>query len=314
MKWLNLINRSDNLMTLVLILSCVCLLVTSGLAGDLTTDNLTVNEDGTVYGQLMVTQLVTLGSVPTNQVGYYTSNTDESGIITDESGNGNTGTVNGATWTADGKIEGAYDYDGVNDYVTLANESNFDFERTDSFSICAWVNPDVNGTARFIWSKEKATSPYEGIALHINANNELDFELINTVSVDWLVVSSSDTMSAGNWYHVAATYGGCSSVSCANLYINGVSQSFNLTNDSLTATILTDYDPQISARQGGNLPFNGLIDEVIIYSRELSSNDVYNLYLYNGTNFSTADTKFYDGVSYLAPLGDVDMGSYTNSP
>ena len=54
-------------------------------------------------------------------VAYYPFN----GKANDESGNGNHGTVNGATLAEDrfGNVDSAYNFDGVNDYITISNNT-----------------------------------------------------------------------------------------------------------------------------------------------------------------------------------------------
>src|SRR6056297_138431 len=47
------------------------------------------------------------------------------GDATDSFGS-NDGTVTGATYTASGKINGAYDFDGTNDYITLGDKSSLE--------------------------------------------------------------------------------------------------------------------------------------------------------------------------------------------
>jgi hypothetical protein len=49
------------------------------------------------------------------------------GIIKDFSQYNNTGTVNGATWTGNGKRNGGYQFDGINDYVNIGNNNIFNF-------------------------------------------------------------------------------------------------------------------------------------------------------------------------------------------
>ena len=85
--------------------------------------------------------------------------------------------------------------------------------------------------------------------------------------------------------------------------------------------IVNDADIAFGVRETDNAnDYDGLMDEVLIYDWALSSNQVYNLYLYDGTNFPTTsmnvngDSEFLDGVKYSARLGDVLMGSYTNEP
>ena len=91
---------------------------------------------------LFVSQLMaqTIPSyVPTNGlVGWWPFN----GNANDESGNGNNGTVNGATLTADrnGKANSAYSFDGVNDFIEVAQ--NQTLNNVSSFSISIWYKID----------------------------------------------------------------------------------------------------------------------------------------------------------------------------
>jgi len=70
---------------------------------------------------------------------HYTFDEDLGPIALDVSGHDHTGTVNSATWTDSGVDGGAYSFEGDTDYIEVADESDFDFDRTDQFSLCAWV-------------------------------------------------------------------------------------------------------------------------------------------------------------------------------
>lgn len=73
--------------------------------------------------------------VPTNGlVGYWPFN----GNANDESGNGNNGVVNGATLTSDrfGNVGKAYSFDGLSNFIEVANNSSL--QNTQAFSISAW--------------------------------------------------------------------------------------------------------------------------------------------------------------------------------
>src|SRR6056297_434106 len=61
------------------------------------------------------------------------------GDATDSVGS-NDGTVSGATYTASGKINGAYSFDGT-DYMTISDDFNF-IQNTGDFTISAWVKLD----------------------------------------------------------------------------------------------------------------------------------------------------------------------------
>src|SRR3989344_8190545 len=70
-------------------------------------------------------------------VGYWSfDGKDMAGVTAyDRSGQNNNGTLTNGPVRAIGKIGQGLSFDGSNDYVNIANEANFDFERTNSFSI-----------------------------------------------------------------------------------------------------------------------------------------------------------------------------------
>ena len=64
-------------------------------------------------------------------------------VLTDRSGNANTGVVSGATWTTQGKFGSALLFDGVNDWVTVAHAPALNL--TTGMTLQAWVYPTANG-------------------------------------------------------------------------------------------------------------------------------------------------------------------------
>ena len=80
----------------------------------------------------------TNADITTGLVSHYKLD-EASGTTAVDSTGANNGTLtNNPAWTT-GKIGNGLSFDGTNDYVNIANESNFDFERTNSFSASAWV-------------------------------------------------------------------------------------------------------------------------------------------------------------------------------
>ena len=57
------------------------------------------------------------------------------------SGNGNNGIINGATLTNDrfGNCNQAYKFNGVNNYIVVANSSTVDFNNTNDFTVAFWL-------------------------------------------------------------------------------------------------------------------------------------------------------------------------------
>lgn len=69
---------------------------------------------------------------------HYSFNQNQGSAVTDESGQNHTGSVAGATFTADGRFNGAYSFDGVDDFI-LAGNLGYHEVGTISF----WMNADV---------------------------------------------------------------------------------------------------------------------------------------------------------------------------
>ena len=68
---------------------------------------------------------------------------------------GHTGTLSGAAWTTQGRFGGALSFDGVNDWVTIADANDLDV--TTGLTVEAWVYPTALGatTWREVVIKER---------------------------------------------------------------------------------------------------------------------------------------------------------------
>jgi hypothetical protein len=219
-------------------------------------------------------------------VGYWSFDEGSGTVAYDESGNNNHGTIYGATWvprlypwwTYGGN---ALNFDGVNDYVDVTNESSFDFERTNSFSICAWINPStMSDTYKAIFSK--MTNDWVGYTFYISYSTEgynpnaLGFIMSNTNSFNDLVVYTPDNSISTGWQFVCVTYSGTSNTNGVSFYINGISQQKEVRRDGLTSGVLNNNNPKIGYLEVMAWPnyFNGTIDEVRVYNRVLSDEEI----------------------------------------
>ena len=232
--------------------------------------------------QATVTQRRRDGVARPSPVGFWKFD-DGSGLTAlDSSGNGNTGTlVSGPAWTV-GQIGGALQFDGFDDYVSVSNENNFDFERTGSFTVTAWVKQSSPlSTARTIIGKLSAGGAYTGWELSLYdgvANSSgVTFYLINNYSSNNLigVHTSSNVVPADQWKHIAVTYDGNGTASGIQIYVDGVPQSLVISQDTLSASILNNTNVYIGERvSAAQFPMNGLIDEVRIYNQALTQKQI----------------------------------------
>ena len=147
----------------------------------------------------------------------------------------------------------ALDFDGTDDYVSLPNESNFDF--TDSLTVAAWIKVDAF-TAEWQAIINKGGDDSWRLQRYGNTNH-IDFGTTGLSNQD---LEGTTDVADGNWHYIAGVYDG----STKYLYVDG-----NLdTSVSVTATIITTDTPvEIGANsQHAERNFDGQIDEVRIWN------------------------------------------------
>ncbi|WP_263840423.1 LamG-like jellyroll fold domain-containing protein [Salinibacter sp.] len=175
----------------------------------------------------------------------------------DASGNANDGSVSGAAYTnqINGKLGQALDFNPGNQ-VTVPDDKSF-YETLDpssAITLSAYLNPD--GSDGDIVDKDS----YE---LYLSGG-DLYFEL-NSGSIITLNIGS---IPQGEWTHVAATYNQSSGE--ATGYIDG---SQVASNTGLTGSIPNSNQDLLIGSDGSN-NYDGRIDQVRVYSRELTSSEV----------------------------------------
>ena len=212
------------------------------------------------------------------------------GNANDESGNGNHGTVNGATLSSDrnGKLNGAYSFDGVSNNIIISNEKQFDFIK--EFTISVWIKPNqtFNGQ-KFIITKFKNYDDSYSLGIE---NNKIDARL-NPKKNGWQVFSGSTNIDKSLWINLNMILKN----NLINIYMNGkleFSKSFiDSLYDSQAPLVFGDF-------YGNNFYldrlFNGSLDDIAIYNRALSDQEVEQLY--KGCTKETATSSNFNSVVY----------------
>jgi hypothetical protein len=209
--------------------------------------------------------------VPTNGlVGWWPFN----GNANDESGNGNNGTVNGATLTTDrfGNSNKAYSFDGVNDNITLAsvNISN-------EITLGYWLKiPQTGGGSAIV--QNNPNPPYNTTFQCSNASTNYQQYLLysNTCNNSQNCWANSSSLIADQWTYLVYTIDLNSDV---KLYMNGnligtyngvnFTNCANLSNNLRFGGVWINSDPQW---------FNGLLDDIGIWNRALTQQEITDLY------------------------------------
>ena len=187
---------------------------------------------------------------------------------------GNDGIVNGNPRTVDGKIGKALHFDADGDYVDCGNAESLNFERTDTFSVQAWVNKDAENN-QVIVGKMAASGKYRGWLFWFRTGGQIG----TVIRSDWeardlIEVNTGEVVSIEEWHHVVMTYDGSSKAEGVKIYVDGIEKALAPSWDALTKTTKTDLSMNFGARDGGSTLYDGIIDEVGIYNRVLDEDEV----------------------------------------
>ena len=179
-------------------------------------------------------------------------------------------------------------FDGINDYIEAGSLNILNFERTDSFSISAWVKRAGTGIDEAIVSKMLSFGSNRGYLLSIGNTNVVKFVLRNSnTGSNLLFVDSTTTITDTNWHHILITYNGSSNVSGVKIYIDGLSDTVT-TSGTLSATTLSSAPFNIGAKNSDSLFANSEIDEVAVFNTNLTELEVKSIYYATETG-KTAD-------------------------
>jgi hypothetical protein len=200
------------------------------------------------------------------------------------------GKVEGNVQTVPGKQGNGLKLSGENKFTTKVGG---DFSRDDPFTISLWVNtPDVKDRA-VIWHRSQAWTDAgsRGYELLIE-NAKLNAALIHFWPGNAISVRTKRELPTNSWQLITVTYDGSSTAAGLQVYVNGVLEPVEIVRDSLSKTInyikrarannegdLVDVDTFAIGQRFRDRGFkDGLVDDLKIYGRELTSLEVLNLF------------------------------------
>ena len=201
--------------------------------------------------------------VPTPVAAY--SFDEGSGDVVKDLAGDHDGTRLSADWAEDGKFGGAMHFDGSGDRVTIPDSGELDFGK--SFTLEAWVRPEVTHSWAPLISKTEASEPNYSYILYAGRVNKAPEAFVSDSEVNELNVDGTKPLPMNAWSHVALVADGQD----LKLYVDG----------ELEATIessLTLRNTSGPIRIGGNDQwwefFEGKIDEVRLYDEALSESEI----------------------------------------
>lgn len=251
---------------------------------------LTEVEVRTLYGARGPTDILELLPVA-NLIGYWRLGDHEFSIVPDLSGNGNDGEMLPELHKqriVNDRPPGAASTQFANgtDGVLTVNDDAFNFSKTDSFSLCAWVRttsgpnqyPEIikrfnSGTIRgYVMGIEGFTGWPDGGYYFMLANN-------NPSNIE-LYINTNLTYNDGTWHHIVATYDGSGNASGMRIYVDGSLAATTIRRNTLGSNDfdVTDIDLEIKSATNPSTGAEGAVCQVAVYNKELTTGEVTTIY------------------------------------
>lgn len=231
------------------------------------------------------------GTLDVSLVGWYTMNSTSGQDYSDHNNKMNVG--GNPTLTA-GKVGNAIDLDG-NDYFSVADTPDFDFDEDESLTFMAWYKDDTGTVEGSIFHHNKASvqdNVYFGVGRWGNGYAYIDLhnQTTGSLNIGYKYIKGSVLVDDGNFHHIAGTLD--RSTQWMTLYVDGkvdgtpVKHSGRFSPDSVI---------YIGCDGAGTTCINGFLDDIRIYNRSLSQAEI--VAIYNNTKpdnyFITGEFEVY---------------------
>jgi hypothetical protein len=197
-------------------------------------------------------------------VAYYPLDAAYRGSTPDASGNGLDGSIMGDPAFVEGVVGQAIDLDGDGDYIDCGGAEMLGMQETNAMTVASWVSIRSIPAA---WAGVVAKGEHAWRVSNVNLDQRYHFGISfwqePNFSVDGATVVGVD-----EWHHVAGTFDGAN----INIYVDGVLDGNTPTETPIMAN---EFNVEIGRNpEGTDRTWDGLIDEVLIYNRALSLNEV----------------------------------------
>jgi hypothetical protein len=232
-------------------------------------------------GLMVVTTAANPGLAAIDQgsvVGLWLFDEADGDKVADSSGNGHDGEKGGSIKWVDGEFGTALEFPGDGaDYVSIPHKDSLSLTE---WTIATWVNVQQKDWQLIVQKSISGTKNNNNYSLYTKPGGGIDFNFY-TAGGDANIVNGVAIVVDGEWHHVATTYDG----RVMYLYIDGELDAEMAT----TAEPILHDDPLVIGGddRGAGVQVNGSVDEVGLFNRALSEEDVRSI-MENGLKTATA--------------------------
>lgn len=157
--------------------------------------------------------------------------------------------------------------DGTDDYMSVADNAAFSFGTGDFFIIALAKRTATTGSGRYIWSKQKATSQYNGPGLAHTSAFKPYFECFDGTGTVGGQLTGATTLANGTYYRIGAGRTG----STGKILLNN---SEDASGSTLTGSVTFAVAGRIGAFTDGSQFFKGDISRLLFFNAYPSAPDL----------------------------------------
>jgi len=175
-----------------------------------------------------------------------------------------------------GQIDGALEFDGVNDKVEEAGADSY-LNGLSAITVSLWVKSDVTGQDRgILFTSEPIGGADEDLGIRYDASGAFGGGVAvikASIRTTWgyTQIESTSGVQTTGWQHLALVWESGSSI---KLYINGQLNPLTYDRGAVSGTVSGVQKLMLGRGTKGKY-WDGLIDDVRIYNRALDVNDIY---------------------------------------
>lgn len=199
---------------------------------------------------------------------HYAFDQDEGDKVTDLSGKKHHGVSKGAKWVPKGKVGGAFQVGKQAGHIETPDHEAWSFGMS-PFSIGLWMNLNQPPAVEQMLVGHDDGSGATNKWVFGFSNGELYFHVNNKDGASSRIVCFPWVPEIGKWHYVAVTRNG----NAYSLYVNGVSVA---TGQSVAA--IPAASAPLTVGQAEGLYVEGMLDEVMIFNRSLTTEEVKQIY------------------------------------
>jgi hypothetical protein len=194
--------------------------------------------------------------------------------------------TNCPTWNASGRYAGAFTFDGSNDrFKNKTAITNNIGNLSAGFTFSAWINPaNVSATTYRTIIYKGETTKEANLMLYGD-------EIYTDVDGGGYVTTSDQDIPVGSWTHVAATWDNDKIRVYKNGTLAGTSASTTFPSGGAGSLFIGSYG-------GTQYYFNGTIDDVMVFNRTLTANEMLSLYNATANQYYSQIATINNGVTY----------------